>query len=164
MFPEIDPTRFTHAVMVTGSRTWADEEAVRHVFNRLRAAWPLGDAFRPVLLSGHCPTGADAIAERVWASAGFEILTFPADWGRFGRSAGPRRNQDMVDTLVAFRAAGVRVTCTAFLEPCTKAPCPQDGVEQLSAEGTPGHWSHGTVHARGAALRSGIETVTTLST
>ncbi|MGO1548039.1 MAG: SLOG family protein [Microbacterium sp.] len=163
MFPEIDPARFTHAIMVTGSRTWGDAEAVRTVFNRLRAAWPLTDAFRPVLFSGHCPDGADAIAERVWAGAGFEILTFPAEWGRFGRSAGPRRNQDMVDALVAFRAAGVRVVCVAFLEQCSKATCPQSGIEQLSAEGTPGHWSHGTVHARGAAIRAGIETVTTHS-
>jgi hypothetical protein len=78
-----------------------------------------------VLVHG-AASGADAMAGR-WAGAnGVSVTTFPADWNRYGRSAGPRRNQAMVDSepdlVVAFpggrgtadmvrraEAAGIRV-------------------------------------------------------
>lgn len=49
--------------------------------------------------------GADQMGE-FWAEEhGVLVTTFPADWDRFGRSAGYRRNEDMAkysDVLVAF--------------------------------------------------------------
>ena len=44
------------------------------------------------VVSGHAP-GADQSGEG-WASLrGIPIKTFKADWARWGRSAGPKRNQ-----------------------------------------------------------------------
>jgi predicted Rossmann fold nucleotide-binding protein DprA/Smf involved in DNA uptake len=49
--------------------------------------------------------GADSIAEQ-WARAwGYEITVFPAEWDKYGKSAGYRRNKDIVnyaDIIVAF--------------------------------------------------------------
>lgn len=79
------------------------------------------------LAEGGAP-GADYLAAQ-WAERHPEVLhyTFPADWGRYGRGAGPRRNATMLaefepDLVVAFpggrgttdmtrkaTAAGVRV-------------------------------------------------------
>jgi hypothetical protein len=86
-------------VLVTGSRTWTDQAAI-------------GDALREhhqpgaVLVSGACPRGADAIAERLWSSWGGQVERHPADWST-GRAAGYARNAEMV-------AAGADA-CLAFI-------------------------------------------------
>ena len=49
-----------------------------------------------VIISG-CASGADAIGERYAKENGFEVERYPADWERYGRSAGPRRNKQMAE-------------------------------------------------------------------
>ncbi len=41
--------------------------------------------------------GADQLAANWAAVRGKQLLPFPADWARHGKSAGPRRNQQMLD-------------------------------------------------------------------
>lgn len=82
-------------VLVTGSRDWEDQAAVR---TALTAAWRA--AGQPlIVVHGACPTGVDAFADE-WAVehgfAGIEVERHPADWSVGGRSAGPLRNQAMV--------------------------------------------------------------------
>lgn len=56
---------------------------------------------RLVVIEGHAK-GADMIAH-MWADNKFgrenveNHLCFPADWSKFGRAAGPIRNQQMID-------------------------------------------------------------------
>lgn len=50
-------------------------------------------------------SGAVDLAGEAWAAAnGVPLKQFPADWGKFGKSAGPRRNQQMADYADAFIA------------------------------------------------------------
>lgn len=147
--------RFSHALMITGSRTWDDETFMRHSFNNAWRAWGPASVTRPVLLSGRCPSGADAMAESLWRAAGFEVIEFPADWNAQPTTAGFSRNQVMVDALVAMGQAGVQVRAAAFLDLCAKAGCSQQANQQLMPY-TPGHFSHGTVHARSRALAAGV--------
>ena len=49
-----------------------------------------------VIVSG-CARGADAIGERYAKENGFKVEKYPADWARYGRSAGPRRNKQMAE-------------------------------------------------------------------
>ena len=93
-------------ILVTGSREWTDEAVIRRA---LRQYWLPG----AVLVSGGCPCGADAIAERIWTSGRCAVERHPADWARHGRGAGFRRNAEMValgaDMCLAFildRSAG----------------------------------------------------------
>ena len=59
-----------------------------------------------MLVTGGCPRGADAIAERLWGSWGGQVERHPADWAT-GRGAGFARNAAMV-TLGA-------AACLAFI-------------------------------------------------
>ena len=49
-----------------------------------------------IIVSGGA-SGADALGERYAKENGFEIERYPADWLKYGRSAGPRRNKQMAD-------------------------------------------------------------------
>lgn len=147
--------QFTHALMVTGSRTWDDEASMKRSFNDAWRAWGPASVTRPVLLSGRCPRGADAMAERLWRAAGFGVLEFPADWDAEPRTAGFTRNQRMVDALVSMRDAGTSVRASAFLDLCRK--CDQSTGQQQLMPSTPGHFSHGTVYARSRALSAGVD-------
>ena len=52
-----------------------------------------------------CASGADSEGAAWAATHGIFIAEFPADWQQFGRSAGPRRNQQMAayaDALALF--------------------------------------------------------------
>ena len=77
-------------ILVTGSRSWTDAATIR---TALAGQWGQGDA---VLVSGACPAGADRIAEMFWTRWGGRAERHRADWARYGRSAGFRRNAEMV--------------------------------------------------------------------
>ena len=93
-----DPWR----VLVTGSRDWQGADAIA------TAMWQAckGHGPSPTLVSGACPTGADAIAEFIAESLGWPVERHPADWKQYGKAAGPRRNAEMValgaDICLAF--------------------------------------------------------------
>lgn len=84
-------------VIVTGARDWTDMDAV----------WDALDELKPGLVVQGLATGVDENAVR-WAIARkVPVASFPADWERFGRKAGPIRNRQMLDaypdaTVLAF--------------------------------------------------------------
>lgn len=139
---------YSHALLVTGSRTWDDEAGMRRAFNRAWMAWGAGPrdpgaVSKPVLVSGHCSRGADAMAERLWRAAGFEVLEFPARWDIHGKAAGYRRNEEMVSTLVAFQQAGVMTRCVAFLH---RAPSRDARAAWVLAVSKPMTWRKQAAH------------------
>lgn len=57
-----------------------------------------------IIVSGHA-RGADSLGERYAKERGYELKLFPADWNKYGKSAGYIRNKEMADyanCLVAF--------------------------------------------------------------
>ena len=57
-----------------------------------------------VVISGHCD-GADLMGEQYARIKGYAVEVHLADWTRYGRAAGPRRNKEMAlcaDALIAF--------------------------------------------------------------
>jgi len=49
-----------------------------------------------VIIQGDA-AGADTIAKACATERGFEVLSFPADWTKFGNSAGHKRNRQMIN-------------------------------------------------------------------
>lgn len=108
-------------VLITGSRTWTDVATIRAA---LRSEWGDGTV---VLVTGAAPMGADHLAERLWSVWGGQVERHPADWDAYGRSAGFRRNAEMValgaDVCLAFIAGGSRgATHTAELAAAAGIP------------------------------------------
>ncbi|MEU7318325.1 DUF4326 domain-containing protein [Streptomyces sp. NPDC007083] len=101
---------YSHALLVTGSRTWDNEKRMRQTFNDAWRAWGPSSVTKPVLLSGHCPDGADVMAEGLWRAAGFKVLPLPADWRVHGNAAGFRRNQKMVQAAASLRGLPRRLS------------------------------------------------------
>lgn len=57
-----------------------------------------------IIVSGHA-SGADLLGEQFANEYGFQTIIKPADWQKYGRSAGPKRNTEMAeisDALIAF--------------------------------------------------------------
>lgn len=51
-----------------------------------------------------CARGVDSLGE-IWAARnGFTVYPFPAEWGKYGKSAGYRRNFEMADNAEALIA------------------------------------------------------------
>jgi hypothetical protein len=84
-------------VIITGSRNWDSQYKIHIVLNELFA---LADALQTPLTIKHgaCPTGADLTVDQwIIGKAGLVLVErYPADWKRWGKSAGPRRNEIMV--------------------------------------------------------------------
>ena len=88
-----------YRLLITGSRDWDDERSIRNALLDLRDAldWTGRDGLSVVLVSGACPTGADMLCEKIAAEIGWTIERHPAKWKEYGKSAGPRRNAEMVN-------------------------------------------------------------------
>lgn len=84
----------TLRLLITGSRDWPDDRSLHSLLSMIYFA----SGKDMIIVHGDCPTGADHQAE-IWATHnGIETEKHPANWSQYGRSAGPRRNQEMVDT------------------------------------------------------------------
>lgn len=81
-------------VLICGSRDWKWEDPIKTIMLGL-------DEDPWTLIEGCCPTGADHIASVFFDdyinSDGKHHLHFPADWNRYGKAAGLKRNQQMLD-------------------------------------------------------------------
>jgi hypothetical protein len=96
-------------VMVTGSRDWADAQAIEDALEG-----QLVEHGAITLVHG-AARGADSIADK-WArrriaeGAKIHVERYPANWNKYGKRAGPLRNQKMVDlgadVVLGFPIAG----------------------------------------------------------
>lgn len=96
-------------VLVCGSRQWTDPDSIE---KRLRML-PAGTT----IISG-AARGADSIAASIGRKLELEVREFPAEWDKFGRSAGYRRNLAMLeqdpDLVIAFHVGNSPGTAHAI--------------------------------------------------
>ncbi len=89
-------------IVVAGCRYYNNyEEAKRYIefcIKEIRKKYTL------VFVSGGCQ-GADKLGERYAQEIGFEVKRYPANWKKYGRAAGPIRNEEMAaecDYVICF--------------------------------------------------------------
>lgn len=126
------------AVLVTGSRRWTDTQALGRALMRCYA--PATNCHSCVVIHGDA-SGADTIADNWAFGLGIPTLPMPAQWDFYGRAAGPRRNESMVEVLTHLKLCGYV---------CHVLACPLPG-------------SRGTHHCAHLAQEAGfvVEWVTT---
>ena len=79
-------------VVIAGCRDYDNyEEARRYIDFCLSRIRKTNDI---IIISG-CASGTDALGERYALENGFQVEKYPADWQKYGISAGPRRNLQM---------------------------------------------------------------------
>ena len=86
-------------ILVCGSRAYTDGYKMDSVIGGLQAR-----GATKIITGG--ATGADAFASRIAKNRGIALEIFEAEWDKYGKSAGPRRNTAMLnqapDLVVAF--------------------------------------------------------------
>lgn len=75
-------------VLVTGDRHWANPTAIERELKKLR-----GDV---TIIHGKA-RGADSFADTIGNGLGYTVRGYKADWDKYGKAAGPIRNQYMLD-------------------------------------------------------------------
>lgn len=86
-------------IIIAGGRNFHNYQMLRDSCDFI-----LGDQGVTEVVGGGA-SGADVLGERYAAEQGIPCRRFEADWQRYGRSAGPRRNVEMADyadALIAF--------------------------------------------------------------
>ena len=91
-----------YRVIIAGGREYNNYD-----FLRERCDFYLQNKFNEedvIIVSGHAK-GADALGERYAQERGLACEQYPADWEKYGRGAGPIRNEQMANVanaLIAF--------------------------------------------------------------
>lgn len=78
-------------VLVCGSRNYTDFRTICRELDKLHATNPIA-----LVIEGGAK-GADTIARNWGGFHRVPVKTFPADWEKHGRAAGPIRNKQMLD-------------------------------------------------------------------
>lgn len=101
-------------ILITGSRNWTDVNAIHAdmLLEAVTGCW--NDMSSVTVMHGGCPTGADAIADRLARQLGFNVFIYPADWEGLGKAAGPTRNKRMVEECADYVNNGGKAVVLAF--------------------------------------------------
>jgi len=89
-------------LIIAGGRDFTDLNFMYQGISSITELSELKEA--PTLICGMA-RGADLTAYEIWSWNQWPTIEMPADWGRYGRSAGYRRNAEMAavaDALIAF--------------------------------------------------------------
>ena len=87
----------TERILICGDRNYTNWEKIKTYLDTLGSG--------TIIIHG-CAKGADSLAGNLAMRRNLGILRFPAQWDKYGRAAGPIRNQEMLDygkpTLVVY--------------------------------------------------------------
>lgn len=81
-------------VIIAGSRQFNDYKLMLNTLDEL-GVHLINTIDSVEIISGHAP-GADMLGEKFAKAYGYPLKIFPADWSKYGKAAGPIRNEEMV--------------------------------------------------------------------
>jgi len=88
-------------LIIAGGRNFSDK---RRVYKALKQVADKHGKDNMMVISGGA-TGADSLGELAAKALGIKVKRFPANWKKYGKSAGPKRNAQMANEgthLIAF--------------------------------------------------------------
>ena len=91
-----------YRLVVAGCRTFHDYSVASSEIKKLLQKL---DAEYSVIIVSGCAEGADKLGEKYAAEHNLTIERFPAEWDKYGKYAGPRRNAQMAriaDAVLVF--------------------------------------------------------------
>lgn len=92
----------TKRIVVAGCRDFCDYKIAKKYIDFCIS--DIKKKYNLIFISGGC-RGADLLGERYAKENGFELKIYPANWEKYGKSAGPIRNKQMAadcDYLICF--------------------------------------------------------------
>jgi hypothetical protein len=108
-------------VLVCGSRFYYDYDKIYRCLKSLEGV--------SQVLAGGC-RGADSLAAHAAHACGYPFREYPADWRKYGKAAGPTRNQRMLDE-------GKPDLVIAFHENLEKSKGTKDMIRRAGRQGIP---------------------------
>ncbi|CAM1347852.1 DUF2493 domain-containing protein [Tenacibaculum sp. HL-MS23] len=87
-------------IIIAGSRNFTNYQKLKHECDKF-----LDKQKNIEIISGAHYKGADKLGEKYASEKNINIIKFPADWIKYGKAAGPKRNKQMAiyaDALIAF--------------------------------------------------------------
>lgn len=109
-----------YRLLVCGDRNWDNYLAI---FREIKARMP------DLVIEGGA-TGADNFAKRAAFDLLIPVWSFPAQWARYGRLAGPIRNREMI-------VRGKPTECIAFHENINKSKGTLNMIKQCNENKIP---------------------------
>ena len=92
-----------YRMIVAGGRNYSNQNVVNYYIDRVKDVCD-SRGLNLVIVCGMA-TGADTLGRNYAISNGLEVLEFPANWNRYGKSAGYIRNKEMgniADSAIVF--------------------------------------------------------------
>ena len=92
-------------VIIAGSREFNDYEFLKEKCLFFLSSKLKDPKYKVIIVSGNA-RGADSLGERFAKEQNLPLELFPANWDKYGKSAGYRRNKDMAlvsNALIAFK-------------------------------------------------------------
>lgn len=83
----------TKTILICGDRNWNDVETIRSYIKKLVVEY---GAENLLFINGGC-RGADQISTYICSGWGLGVIEEKADWFKYGKAAGPIRNQLMLE-------------------------------------------------------------------
>lgn len=93
------------AYIICGSRNGVNQDHFNSVVNEIEVG--------SIIIAGGA-LGVDTQAKDFAINNGMVFMEFPADWNKYGRSAGPKRNLVMANILKGFEGKGYECEVIAF--------------------------------------------------
>ncbi len=91
-----------YRLVVAGCRNYTDYQRTSSEIKKYIEK--LDTDYSIIIVSG-CSKGADALGEKFAENHKLQLEKYPAEWDKYGRSAGPRRNSQMAkiaDGIIVF--------------------------------------------------------------
>lgn len=83
-----------YRVLVTGDRNWEDYPTMLGVLSKIDDEAKSQNK-KVMLIHGNAK-GADAMADGIGNTLGWNVVAVPANWAEYGKNAGPFRNREML--------------------------------------------------------------------